>query len=150
MLKVERRVLKLSTVSRYLKHWGYDKATNKCRVNINTFYTAVLAYLSTAKEFKVLIQAEIREQKVQELIRKINKPVAFFIDSAHYLHSRTLIGLKQLIETIENAKGTLTIITVDHPKLGNDLNRPAMKEIGARAKSFSLDSGGQQKQCYIE
>jgi type II secretory pathway predicted ATPase ExeA len=55
-----------------------------------------------------------------------------------------------LIETIEDAKGTLTIIMVGHPKLGNDLNRPAMEEIGARAKLFSLDSWGQQKQRYIE
>jgi hypothetical protein len=39
---------------------------------------------------------------------------------------------------------------VGHPKLGNDLNRPAMEEIGARAKLFSLDSWGQQKQRYIE
>ncbi|MDD5463352.1 MAG: hypothetical protein PHG00_17325 [Methylococcales bacterium] len=95
-------------------------------------------------------QAEIRERKLQELIRKINKPIAFFIDGARDLHWRTLIGLKQLIETIEDAKGTLTIIMVGHPKLGNDLNRPAMEEISARAKSFSLDSWGQQKQRYIE
>ena len=39
---------------------------------------------------------------------------------------------------------------VGHPKLGNDLNSPAMEEIGARVKLFSLDSWGQQKQRYIE
>jgi type II secretory pathway predicted ATPase ExeA len=125
-------------------------ATDKRRVNINTLYTALFADLPTAKEFKVPTQAEIRERKLQELVRKINKPIAFFIDGAHDLHWRTLIGLKQLIETIEDAKGTLTIIMVGHPKLGNDLNRPAMEEIGARAKLFSLDSWGQQKQRYIE
>ena len=125
-------------------------ATDKRRVNINTLYTALFADLPTAKDFKVPTQAEIRERKLQELIRKINKPIAFFIDGAHDLHWRTLIGLKQLIETIEDAKGTLTIIMVGHPKLGNDLNRPAMEEIGARAKLFSLDSWGQQKQRYIE
>jgi type II secretory pathway predicted ATPase ExeA len=54
------------------------------------------------------------------------------------------------LKTIEDAKGTLTIIMVGHPKLGNDLNRPAMEEIGARAKLFSLDSWGQQKRRYIE
>lgn len=125
-------------------------ATDKRRVNINTLYTALFADLPTAKDFKVPTQAEIRERKLQELIRKINKPIAFFIDGAHDLHWRTLIGLKQLIETIEDAKGTLTIIMIGHPKLGNDLNRPTMEEIGARAKLFSLDSWGQQKQRYIE
>jgi type II secretory pathway predicted ATPase ExeA len=44
----------------------------------------------------------------------------------------------------------LTIIMVGHQKLGNDLNRTTMEEIGARAKLFSLDSWGQQKQRYIE
>jgi type II secretory pathway predicted ATPase ExeA len=125
-------------------------ATDKRRVNINTLYAALFADLPTAKEFKVPTQTEIRERKLQELIRKINKPIAFFIDGAHDLHWRTLISLKQLIETIEDAKGTLTIIMVGHPKLGNDLNRPAMEEVGARAKLFSLDSWGQQKQRYIE
>ncbi|NBT44435.1 MAG: AAA family ATPase [Gammaproteobacteria bacterium] len=125
-------------------------ATDKRRVNINTLYAALFADLPTPKDFKVPTQAEIRERKLQELIRKINKPIAFFIDGAHDLHWRTLIALKQLIETIEDAKGILTIIMVGHPKLGNDLNKPTMEEIGARAKLFSLDSWGQQKQKYIE
>jgi len=125
-------------------------ATDKRRVNINTLYAALFADLPTAKDFKVPTQVEIRERILQELIRKINKPIAFFIDGAHDLHWRTLISLKQLIETIEDVKGTLTIIMVGHPKLGNDLNKPAMEEIGARAKLFSLDSWGQQKQRYIE
>ncbi len=68
---------------------------------------------------------------------------------AHDLDWRTLIGLKQLIETIEDAKGILTIIMVGHPKLGNDLNKPTMEEIGARAKLFSLDSWGQQKNAIL-
>lgn len=125
-------------------------ATDKRRVNINTLYAALFADLPTPKDFKVPTQAELRERKLQELIRKINKPIAFFIDGAHDLHWRTLIALKQLIETIEDAKGILTILMVGHPKLGNDLNKPTMEEIGARAKLFSLDSWGQQKQKYIE
>jgi type II secretory pathway predicted ATPase ExeA len=125
-------------------------ATDKHRVNINTLYASLFADLPTAKDFKAPTQTEIRERKLQELIRKINKPIVFFIDGAHDLHWRTLIGIKQLIETVEDAKGILTIIMVGHPKLGNDLNRPAMEEIGARAKLVSPDSWGQQKQKYIE
>lgn len=125
-------------------------ATDKRRVNINALYAALFADLPTPKDFKIPTQNEIRERKLQELIHKINKPIAFFIEGAHDLHWRTLIALKQVIETIEDAKGTLTIIMVGHPKLGNDLNKPAMEEIGARAKLFSLDSWGQQKERYIE
>ncbi len=55
-------------------------ATDKRRVNINTLYAALFADLPTPKDFKVPTQAEIRERKLQELIRKINKPIAFFID----------------------------------------------------------------------
>ncbi|MCQ8105943.1 AAA family ATPase [Methylomonas sp. SURF-1] len=125
-------------------------ATDKRRVNINTLYTALFADLPTPKDFKIITQTETRERKLQELIRKINKPIAFFIDGAHDLHWRTLISIKQLIETVEDTKGTLTVIMVGHPKLGNDLNKPTMEEIGARAKLFSLDSWGQQKERYIE
>jgi type II secretory pathway predicted ATPase ExeA len=105
-------------------------ATDKRRVNINTLYAALFADLPTPKDFKVPTQAEIRERKLQELIRKINKPIAFFIDGAHDLHWRTLIGLKQLIETIEDAKGTLTIIMVAPPNWAmTSTSRPWKKSV---------------------
>ncbi|MBV8452835.1 MAG: hypothetical protein JOZ29_11250 [Deltaproteobacteria bacterium] len=37
-----------------------------------------------------------------ELIRKRHKPIALFIDEAHDLHAKTLIGLKPLIEVVRN------------------------------------------------
>jgi len=125
-------------------------ATDKRRVNINTLYTALFSDLPTGKDFKIPTQPEKRERKLQELIRKINKPITLFIDEAHDLHWRTLIGLKHLVETVEDSKGILAIIVVGHPKLGNELRKPAMEEIGARAKVFNLDGLGLQKQQYIE
>lgn len=125
-------------------------ATDKRRVNINTLYTALFSDLPTGKDFKIPTQPEKRERKLQELIRKINKPITLFIDEAHDLHWRTLIGLKHLIETVEDGKGILAIILVGHPKLSNELRKPAMEEVGARAKVFSLDGLGQQKQQYID
>jgi type II secretory pathway predicted ATPase ExeA len=125
-------------------------ATDKRGVNINTLYTALFSDLPTSKDFKIPRQPEIRERKLQELIRKINKPITLFIDEAHELHSRTLIGLKHLVETVEDVKGTLAVIVVGHPKLGHELRKPAMEEIGARIKFFNLDGLGQQKKDYIE
>lgn len=126
------------------------RATDKRRVNINTLFTALFSDLPTSKDFKIPTQTEKRERKLQELICKINKPIVQFIDEAHDLHWRTLIGLKHMVETVEDAKGILTIIVVGHPKLGNELRRPAMEEVGARAKVFNLEGLGQEKQHYIE
>ncbi|MBF0227623.1 MAG: hypothetical protein HQK76_19420 [Desulfobacterales bacterium] len=70
---------------------------------------------------------------------KVKKPIALFIDEAHNLSHKTLIGLKHLIETVEDSNATLAIIVMGHPKLGNDLRNPSMEEIGARAKVFNLN-----------
>lgn len=125
-------------------------ATDKRRVNANTLYTALFSDLPTSKDFRIPTQPEKRERKLQELVHKVNKPIALFIDEAHELHWRTLVSLKHLVETVEDAKGTLAIIVVGHPKLGNELRRPAMEEVGARAKIFHLDGLGQQKVRYVE
>ncbi len=125
-------------------------ATDKYKVNVNTLYTALFSDLPTGKDTKLPTQPEKRERKLQELIRKINKPIALFIDEAHELHWRTLISLKHLIEIVEDAKGTLAVIVAGHPKLGNDLRKPAMEEVGARAKVFKLNGLGKQNIQYIE
>lgn len=124
-------------------------ATDKRRVNVNTLYTALFSDLPTPKDFKIPTQPEKRERKLQELIRKLKRPIVLVIDEAHDLHWRTLISLKHLVETVDDAKGILTVVVVGHPKLGNDLRRPAMEEVGARAKIFSLDNMGPQKEHYI-
>jgi type II secretory pathway predicted ATPase ExeA len=125
-------------------------ATDKRHVNINTLYTALFTDLATKKDDKLPTQPEKRERKLQSLIKERNKPIALFIDEAHDLHSRTLISLKHLVETVEDANGTLAVIAVGHPKLANDLRNPALEEIGARTKLFELGSFGVNSPKFIE
>ncbi len=125
-------------------------ATDRRQVTVNTLYYALFSDLPTEKGFKIPTQHEKRERILQELIWKVKKPVVLFIDEAHDLHTRTLIGLKHLIETVEEAKGTLAIVVVGHPKLGNELRKPNMEEVGARAKIFNLDAIEGSKSQYIE
>lgn len=86
--------------------------------------------LSTKKDVVIPSQGERRERGLQELIRQAKKPVALFVDEAHELHSKTLKGLKRLIEVARQSGCVLTIFLNGHPKLKNDLERPTMCEIG--------------------
>ena len=65
--------------------------------------------------------------------------MALFIDEAHDLNGHTLIGLKRLMELVEDVGGRLSVILAGHPKLRNDLRRPTMEEIGYRTDIFPLD-----------
>ncbi len=125
-------------------------ATDKRAVNVGTLYTALFADLPTGKDFKPATGTEKRERKLQELIRKLKKPIVLTIDDAHDLDGRTLIGLKQLVETVQGAGGTITILAAGHPKLGIDLNRASLEEVGARAKVFQLEGLGPQRREFIE
>lgn len=125
-------------------------ATDKKSVSVNTLYTALFTDLFTKKDSKFPTQAEKRERKIQSLIKEKNKPVALFIDEAHSLHHKTLVGLKHLIEVIEDGNGTIAIIAVGHPKLSNDLKKPSLEEIGARAKIFELNELGANSPKFIE
>ena len=103
--------------------------------------------LSTDKDLKIPTQPEKRERALQALVKKRRKPIALFIDEAHDLHSKTLVGLKRLMEVVQSGDGTLSIVLVGHPKLKNDIRRPAMEEIGSRASVFILEGiQGQQEQ----
>ncbi len=64
----------------------------KGQVNVNTLYTALFSDLPTEKDFKIPTRPEKRERILQELIQKVNKPIVLFIDEAHELHGRTLVG----------------------------------------------------------
>jgi type II secretory pathway predicted ATPase ExeA len=114
-------------------------STDKKRVNISTLYTALFFDLAKDKNLKIPSQPEQRERKLLEIIKKQDKPIALFIDEAHDLASQTLISLKRIIELIYSNGGKLTVILAGHPKLGNDLRRPVMEEIGARAQIFQLN-----------
>ena len=86
---------------------------------------------------------------LQALIKKRQKPIALFVDEAHDLHNKTLIGLKRLIEVVQDGDGILSIILAGYPKLKNDLRRPAMEEIGSRTTVFTLEGIQGQKTEYI-
>jgi len=123
-------------------------STDKKRVSINTLYTALFFDLIKDKNFKIPSQAEQRERKLLELIKKQDKPIVLFIDEAHDLSSHTLVSLKRLIELVYGNGGNLTVILAGHPKLSNDLKRPSMEEIGARTQLFQLNHWIENKDHY--
>lgn len=125
-------------------------SVDKGRVNLSTLIMALFYDLATEKDFKIPAQPEKRERKLRDLIRKRNKPIALFIDEAHDLHSKTLVGLKRLIEVVHDAGGTLSVVLVGHPKLKNDLRRPTMEEIGGRSTVLVLEGLKNKKEEYIE
>ncbi len=63
--------------------------------------------------------------------------------------SCSLIGLKRLMEVVEDAGGRLLVILAGHPKLRNDLRRPTMEEIGYRTDVFTLDGIAGSQREYI-
>src|SRR6202007_1633873 len=77
-------------------------------------------------------------------------PNALFIDDAHDLHSKTLIGLKRLIEVVRDSGGMLSVVLAGHPKLKKDLRRSSMEEIGSRATIFELEGLGSEKKKYVK
>lgn len=114
-------------------------AVDKNRVNLGTLITALFFDLSTERDFKPPSQPERRERKLLELVEKCRKPVVLIVDDAHDLHSQTLVGLKRLIELVQDRGRVLAILLAGHPKLKNDLRRPNLEEIGARAITFTLE-----------
>lgn len=125
-------------------------SVEKARVTLSTLIIALFYDLSTEKELKIPTQAEKKERMLQELIKKRKKPVALFIDEAHDLHGNTLIGLKRLIEMIQDCGGTLSIVLAGHPKLKNDLRRSSLEEVGSRTTIFDLDGVAASKREFIE
>jgi type II secretory pathway predicted ATPase ExeA len=125
-------------------------AVDKHRINLGTLMLALFYDLVTEKDFKVPTQPEKRERKLIEVIAKRKKPVALFVDEAHDLHPKTLVGLKRLVELVQNNGGALSVVLVGHPKLRNDLRRPALEEIGARTTLFWLDGIKGQERAYLD
>lgn len=129
---------------------SYSRAVEKERVNLNTLMLALFYDLFTEKDGKLSTQPERRERQLLSLIQKCRKPVVLFVDDAHGLHPQTLITLKRLIELVRIDGGTLSVVLVGHPKLKNDLRRPTLEEIGARATVFSLEGIRGYQREYID
>jgi type II secretory pathway predicted ATPase ExeA len=124
-------------------------AVDKDRVNLGTLIMALFYDLATEKDVKIPTQAEKRERQLLDLIKRRHRPIALFVDEAHDLHGKTLTGLKRLMELIRNQGDLLAVILAGHPKLKNDLRRPAMEEIGARATVLTVDGIQGQQRAYI-
>jgi type II secretory pathway predicted ATPase ExeA len=125
-------------------------AVDKDRVSLGTLMNALFYDLATDKDFKLPTQPEQRERKLLALIQKRRKPVALLVDEAHDLHSKTLVGLKRLMELVRYNGCVLSVLLAGHPKLKNDLRRPALEEIGARADVFTLEGIRGHQQQYIQ
>jgi type II secretory pathway predicted ATPase ExeA len=124
-------------------------SVDKDRTTIPTLITALFHGLSPDKDPKIPSQGEKRERELQQLVRRGRKPVALFVDEAHDLHSKTLVGLKRLMEVVADGGGMLSVVLVGHPKLRNDLRRPTMEEIGYRAVIVEFDGMAGNQPGYI-
>jgi type II secretory pathway predicted ATPase ExeA len=111
----------------------------KSQISLATLIMALFYDLATEKDFKIPTQPERRERALRDLIKKRQKPIALFIDDAHDLHSKTLIGLKRLIEVVRDSGGTLSVVLAGHPKLKNDLRRPSMVALSRLSVSPSAN-----------
>lgn len=124
-------------------------SVDKDRTTIPTLITALFHDLSPDKEPRIPTQGEKRERELQQLVRRGRKPVALFVDEAHDLHGKTLIGLKRLMEVVADGGGMLSVVLIGHPKLRNDLRRPTMEEIGYRSVVFEFDGMAGNQLAYI-
>ncbi len=77
-------------------------AVDKDRVNLVTLIMALFYDLSTERDVKIPTQTEKRERQLLDLIKRRQRPIALFVDEAHDLHSKTLTGLKRLMELVRN------------------------------------------------
>ena len=125
-------------------------SVEKSQLSLPVLINALFYDLATEKDFKIPTQPEKRERSLRDLIRKKQKPIALFIDDAHDLHAKTLVGLKRLMEVVRDGNGTLSVVLAGHPKLKNDLRRPTMEEIGSRAAIFDLEGFGGDKMSYLK
>jgi len=125
-------------------------AIDKAKITVPLLLSALFYDLSTEKTVTIPKQSEKRERDLQELFRKVKKPVALFIDDAHDLHPKTLTALKRLIELVTEGGGLISIILIGHPKLKNDLRRPKMEEIGDRTTVFEFGGLRDRQRDYID
>lgn len=119
----------------------------KHSIQLATLINALFYDLTQDKQVQIPKQGERRERGLQELVKKGKRPVALYVDEVHDRNGHTLIGLKSLMEVVEDGGGRLSVVLAGHPKLRNDLRRPTMEEIGYRTDIFTLDGiAGSQRE----
>ena len=121
----------------------------KHNVKLATLITALYYDLAADKQVQIP-KGERRDRQLQELVKKGKRPIVLFVDEAHDLNGHTRIGLKRLMELVEDGDGRLSVVLSGHPKLRNDLRRPTMEEIGFRTDVFNLDGVTGSQREYIQ
>jgi type II secretory pathway predicted ATPase ExeA len=109
------------------------------RVNRATRKLALDYDLATEKAGALPRQTEKSARALRRVMRRGQKPLALFGDDGHDLHSQTRRGLKQLIEKTRRRGARLSIVLAGHPRLKNELRRPAQEETGARTTVFAFE-----------
>jgi type II secretory pathway predicted ATPase ExeA len=117
-------------------------SVEKGQISLATLIMALFYDLAIEKDFKIPTQPERRERALRDLIRKRQRPIALFIDDAHDLHSKTLIGLKRLIEVVRDSGGHTFGSTGRSSKAEERSASAVMEEIGSRATIFELEGLG--------
>ena len=119
------------------------------RVNLDTLKLALYYDLATDKDGDLPSKTEKSERALMKVMRRCQKPIVLFVDDGHDLHGQTLRGLKQLIEKTSRRGARLTSVLAGHPRLKNDLRRPAQEETGARATVFEFEGIQGHQRRYI-
>jgi type II secretory pathway predicted ATPase ExeA len=109
------------------------------RVTLSTLKLALYYDLATDKDGDLPGKLEKSERALMKVMRRCQKPIALFIDDGHDLHAQTLRSLKQFIEKTRRRGGRLTLVLAGHPRLKNELRRPAREETGARTTVLELE-----------
>jgi type II secretory pathway predicted ATPase ExeA len=89
-------------------------ALEKHRLKLADFITALLYDLSTDPLVRIP-RGEKGERELLELVRKHQKPVAFFIDDAHDLNRRALLDLRRLMGLVEGGGQRLSVVLAGQP-----------------------------------
>jgi type II secretory pathway predicted ATPase ExeA len=119
------------------------------KVTLTTLKLALYYDLATEKDGDITGKPEKSERALMKVMGRYHKPIALFIDDAHDLHGQTLRALKQMIEKTGRRGARLTLVLAGHPRLRNDLRRPAREETGARTTVFEFEGIQGQQRRYI-
>ncbi len=109
------------------------------RVTIDTLKLALYSDLATDKDGELPSKTEKSERALMRVMHRCQKPIVLFVDDGHDLHGHTLRSLKHMIEKTARRRLRLTIVLAGHPRLKNDLRRPAQEETGARVTVFDFE-----------
>jgi len=144
----------LGRLQEQLRHEGQIEVAESLsftvpRVTLDTLKLALYSDLATEKDGELPSKTEKSERALMRVMRRCQKPIVLFVDDGHDLHGQTLRGLKQMIEKTSRRGARLTIVLAGHPRLKNDLRRPAQEETGARATVFEFEGIQGHQRRYI-